>query len=95
MSALHRSTEATLIHVVVIVVTLAAGVAAVVPAFEAWFNSAVFVGLGAGALWIVIALVRRELRIRRRLDAIRNEPTPARHIDTRHWHTTTDRRDAA
>jgi hypothetical protein len=92
---LHRSTEATLIHSVVMVVTLAAGVAAVVPAFEAWFNTAVFVALGAGALWIVVALARRELRIRRRLAAIRNEPVPSRHVDTRHWPTTTERRDAA
>jgi hypothetical protein len=92
---LHRSAEVTLIHVVVTVVTLAAGVAAVVPAVETWFNTAVFVGLGAGALWIVVALARRELRIRRRLAAIRNEPVPSRHVDTRHWRTTTERRDAA
>jgi len=74
---LHRSTEATLIHLVVTVITLAAGVAAVVPTVEFWFNTAGLVLLGAGALWIVLALVRRELRIRRRLAAIRAEAPPA------------------
>jgi len=73
---LHRSTEATLIHLVVIVVTLAAGVAAVVPVVEFWFNAVGVVLLGAGALWIVVALFRRELRIRRRLAAIRAQAPP-------------------
>jgi ABC-type nickel/cobalt efflux system permease component RcnA len=74
---LHRSTESTLIHLVVTVVTLAAGVAAVVPVVEFWFTAVGLVLLGAGALWIVVALVRRELRIRRRLAAIRAEAPPA------------------
>lgn len=73
---LHRSSEATLIHVVVTVVTLAAGVAAVFPTVEFWFNAVGVVLLGVGALWIVVALVRRELRIRRRLAAIRAEAPP-------------------
>jgi hypothetical protein len=68
------------------------------PTVEFWFNTVGFVLLGAGALWIVVALVRREMRIRRRLDAIRNEPSAVREWRTARApeprHTSTDRRSA-
>ncbi|MEU7811477.1 hypothetical protein [Pseudonocardia sp. NPDC049154] len=92
-----RSTEIVIAEVCFLVLTAAAFAASLSPTVEFWFNTVAFGLLGTGALWAVVALIRRELRIRRRLAAVRNEPAPPRHTDTRHWRTShpIDRRDAA
>lgn len=89
-----RSTETRLIYPGLFIVTAAACAAALNPTVEVWFNA---VAIGGPVVLLVVGLVRRELRIRRRLDAIRNTPAPIRHTDTRHWRTShpIERRDAA
>jgi membrane protein implicated in regulation of membrane protease activity len=93
-----RSTEVIAVEVSLLALTAAAFAASLSPTVEFWFNAVGFVLLGAGALWIVVALVRREMRIRRRLDAIRNEPSAVREWRTARApeprHTSTDRRSA-
>lgn len=92
-----RSTETRLIHLGLFLLLTAGFATSRGPAAAFWGNTFLTTVFVLGGLWVVVALVRRELRIRRRLDAIRNEPAPTRHTDTRHWRTShpTDRRDAA
>ncbi|MCE0765386.1 hypothetical protein LWC35_21130 [Pseudonocardia kujensis] len=90
-----RSTETRLIHLGLFLLLAAGFATSLGPTAAFWGNTFLTVVLALGGLWVVVALVRRELRIRRRLTAIRNEPALTRH--TRHWRTShpTERRDAA
>jgi ABC-type nickel/cobalt efflux system permease component RcnA len=92
-----RSVEVVIVEACLLVLTAAAFAASLNPTVEFWFNTVAFGLLGAGALWLMAALIHRELRIRRRLAAIRNEPAPTRHTDTRNRRTShpADRKDAA
>ncbi len=92
-----RSTETRLIYLGLFLLLAAGFATSLGPTAAFWGNTFLTAVLVLGAVWVVVALIRRELRIRRRLDAIRNEPVPTRHTDTRHWRTShpIDRRDAA
>ncbi|GAA1870953.1 hypothetical protein GCM10009836_59560 [Pseudonocardia ailaonensis] len=71
-----RSRDTGLIHLAMTVLTLGAAATAIVPGFEDWYGAAIGTLIAAGVLTLAVKLVRRELRIRRRLAAIRNEPVP-------------------
>ncbi|MFC5949767.1 hypothetical protein ACFQH9_15945 [Pseudonocardia lutea] len=92
-----RSTETRLIHLGLFLLLAAGFATSLSPTAAFWGNTFLTAVLIAGGLWVVVALVRRELRIRRRLDAIRNDPAQVRHWRDPHLDPhgeTTDRRAA-
>ncbi|MFR9804931.1 hypothetical protein ACL02T_21985 [Pseudonocardia sp. RS010] len=74
-----RSTETRLIYLGLFLLLAAGFATSLSPTAAFWGNAFLAAVLAAGGLWVVVALVRRERRIRRRLDAISNQPGQVRH----------------